>query len=111
MQKPDVDDYIIVEDFLANFLGVPKKKIRIDSDIRFDLGVDGDDADHLIEAFSREFDVDISKFHIEEYFGSEKGINPIAVLLQLIFARKYRPRGKRLMVRDLVHALGAKRLC
>jgi len=36
-----------------------------------DMGLDGDDADEFLQAFAREFSVDMDRFPFQRYFGTE----------------------------------------
>ncbi len=49
------------------------RNFDFDSNTRIekDLGVTGDDAAELIEAFAKEFQVDVSHFKFHDYFGPE----------------------------------------
>ncbi|ELY4524395.1 DUF1493 family protein [Cronobacter turicensis] len=39
-----------------------------ESSIHFDVGLDQDDVEELIEDYSKEFNVDMSNFHLETYY-------------------------------------------
>ncbi|AUB85536.1 DUF1493 family protein [Candidatus Thiodictyon syntrophicum] len=70
-----------VFDFLRNEVGV--RRFASDSDLKKDLGIDGDDAVELLERFSQAFDVDAGDFDCAEYFGPEAGFNPFSWLWRL----------------------------
>jgi acyl carrier protein len=66
-----------VIDFIVSHLSRKREKITLRADLREDLGVDGDDGIEFIEAFSEEFNVDISSVEINKYFGPERGVGPL----------------------------------
>jgi hypothetical protein len=65
------------------------KSASLASTLRDDLRMDGDDAIEFFEEFAAEFDVDLSAFVFDKYFGPEGGFLP-AELLSL--ARKRTPK-------------------
>jgi Protein of unknown function (DUF1493) len=73
--------------------------------------MDGDDAVEFMEAFSEEFDVDISKFEFKRHFGPEAGIG----LLRLVYYLYCRLFGKDfsglipITLRDLLSDAEAKK--
>jgi hypothetical protein len=78
------------------------RTIELEADIRRALGVDGDDAEELLQAFSALFSLDMSAFRFDDHFGPEAGFEPISWLLSIPFGSR-----KRLMplsVRALVDA-------
>jgi hypothetical protein len=48
-----------------------RKHLSGSTDIAKDLGVDGDEATEFMLKFRREFDVDLSNFRFDRYFGGE----------------------------------------
>ncbi len=56
--------------FIADFTGVDEVKVKPETLVNDDLGVDGDDGIELLENFSDRFDVDLSSM-TKNYFGSE----------------------------------------
>ncbi|MBL0335898.1 MAG: DUF1493 family protein [Chitinophagaceae bacterium] len=48
-----------------------KKEIKRETSLEADLKISGDDSEEFLLAFGKEFNVDVSKFHIGEYFGDE----------------------------------------
>ena len=94
--------------FLQDVLEVSAGKVMPWSRIGQDLGVDGEDAEELLSLFSSHFNVDISGFHIGDYFGAEAGINPPLAFMLRIFGNA-RPH-KTLKVSDLVEAVKKGRL-
>ena len=60
-----------VESFVLKFR--PRRKGPLSADTRLldDLGMDADDAVEFMEAFSEEFNVDMSEFEFKRHFGPE----------------------------------------
>jgi acyl carrier protein len=56
---------------VANQTGLPPAKIAPTSRLREDLGVDGDDAEELLEAIRDEFGVDFADFKLARFFACE----------------------------------------
>lgn len=77
-------------------------QIDWDMDLRGDLGIDGDDADELLQRFCVAFEVYAQDFPFSEHFGPEAGFEPITWLLAKLlgWTRKLKP----LTVRALVEA-------
>lgn len=72
------------------------------------MGVAGDDGVELLLKYSKQFNVDISGFNFEDYFGSE-GLNPLDIIklpLYLFGVRKL----KTLTVEDLYKGFLKKKL-
>lgn len=63
------------------------KKIKPESRIAHDMGVDGDDADELINALQKQFDIDMTNFSFDKHFGPE-GFNPISFIYFLFNRNK-----------------------
>ena len=60
-----------VRRLVARETGVRPERIRPESTLFGDLGVDGDDADELFEAFAAEFRVDLGPLQLSRHFGGE----------------------------------------
>jgi hypothetical protein len=102
-----------VVSFVAQERCAPQHRVRMDSTICGELGVDGDDAAELIEEFAKHFSVDLSGYDHKRYFGPE-GFNPFAMLwvllLQLLGRTPEQAAGLcPLTVGDLVAAAAAGR--
>ncbi len=84
----------IVEQTNANL-----EKISLETRLAEDLGIDGDDALEFFENFSQEFQVDLSNFQFDKYFGYEAGFDPLITFLN-------RPKHKleTITTKDLVMA-------
>jgi len=63
----------------------PNEVLRPDIDIRWELGIDGDDAVAFIPAFFEEFQIKEGDFSYTRYFADE-GFNPFSALLTPLFA-------------------------
>ena len=60
-----------IAQFVANQAGVPLDRVRPDTRVETDLGVTGDDAAELLEAYAQEFHVDLSALEFLRHFGPE----------------------------------------
>lgn len=60
-----------VKSFIAEHTCVKITRLCLETTLREDLGIDGDDAVDLLEAFSREFQIDLSDLNFTEYFDAE----------------------------------------
>ena len=97
-----------VIDLVHRSSGTRKAKIHIDSDLGRDLGIDGDDASDLLKAFAQEFQVDLSDFKFDTYFGPEAGGNPFVWLIRWL--TESWPSFRGLTIRDLAVAAQNRRL-
>lgn len=64
---------------LARKTGLSVEDIRPESRLFHDLGLGGDDAAELLDAFERDFTVDMSEFDFSTYFPSEPNLFSIFV--------------------------------
>ena len=97
-----------VRAFLANELAVAPETINLTSRLRQDLHVNGVDAGDIVEAFSLTFDIDISGFRVNDYFGPGPERSPFLSGILWIFGNG-RPL-KTLTVADLVRAFESGKL-
>jgi acyl carrier protein len=67
----DPDTVARVFTFVAEETATPPEKISLETSLRKDIGVDGDDAEELMERFSKTFQVDMKEFQIDRYFYPE----------------------------------------
>jgi hypothetical protein len=76
---------MITEQEIIQFLVEKRKadpaKISLLSELLDDLGIDGWDADLLMEAFSKRFAVDMANYDGSKYFGPEAGWNPLFLVI------------------------------
>ncbi len=86
-----------VKDFVAKHAGAGAEMLQLQTTLFGDLGVDGDDGPRLIEAFAKEFDVDISGFNPSDHFGPEAGPFPLCFVIQLF---------RRLVLNEDAHLVG-----
>lgn len=84
--------------FLSNSVGVAPQKITIDTSLRDDLGVDGEDAEELMINYSNEFHVDLSNFVFKRHFSSEFQESFFDLFSALFCRSNFEP----ILVRDLI---------
>lgn len=60
-----------IRTFIVKETGVKPSKITLDAELEDDLGISGDDTVDLLTAFSKEFNVDISRFRARDYIRPE----------------------------------------
>jgi hypothetical protein len=80
----DAELFDRVADFVARELGVRRERIRPETLVEDELGCTGDDAGDLMEAFAREFGVDLAGFQFDRHFGPENGATPWSLLRGLV---------------------------
>lgn len=93
----------IVEQTSANL-----EKICWETRLGEDLGIDGDDASEFFENFSKEFEVDLSNFQFDKYFGSEAGFDLLLAMWQIFFDEP-KQKLETITVKDLITAAIAKK--
>lgn len=96
-----------VIELVVRLTGANVSQVFVETSLREDLGVDGDDAIELIQQFAIIFGVDISMFRYAEYFGSEAPMS-ISTIWNALF--KKGSRFRKLTVGDLVDAALSGRL-
>lgn len=110
--------YWRIIDFLEQALGVDRCALHGGTRLGQDLGVDGDDAEELMQAFAAQFNVDLDGFNFGRHFGSEAPTNPLVLLgllLRGIFSKLPFPQTKQptslmpITINDLVRAAEAGR--
>jgi hypothetical protein len=87
--------------------GISAEKMRKDPQLRLNASIDGDDAVDLLEAFAKEFEVNMQGFVYERYFGSEGIRDPISTLFGWI-RQLWRPASQLLTARALVDSAVAR---
>lgn len=85
-----------------------KKELSYETSLERNLRITGDDADEFLIAFGKEFNVDVSKFPIGDYFGDEG--DPILPALIRMFTGKKKRKTKELTIGHLEKAVLAGRL-
>lgn len=68
------------------YVGGDKNKFSGNLSVNFDLGLDGDDADEFLKAYSKKFQVDLSNFNFTKYFQPE-GISFFQGLYSWLFLK------------------------
>jgi acyl carrier protein len=94
--------------FVSKQLAVRRDRISMATTIFGDLHTDGDDGVELLEAFGKEFSVDMSGCDPSRYFGPE-GCVPWAPIYWIVLALRKgsaeeRARLQSISIADLVHA-------
>ena len=70
---PDDHTMYLLMQLLHEELGLPERKtIGLTTSINFDLGCNGDDARHLMEALEEQFGVDFEDYDAYRYFQPEE---------------------------------------
>jgi acyl carrier protein len=87
-----------IADILEHIHAVRAARIRPETFINKDLGVDGDDAVDLLREIQKRFQIDLNDFQVDRYFGPESW--DLAGLLRKIF-RGEKLRLEPLSVREL----------
>lgn len=95
-----------VIEFLCKQLGEKPETILLGTDLFRDLGVDGADAEEVIDGIAHEFGVDFSRLEWGRHFGPERGCNPFALLLPSWW--RWQRERIPVTVRDLARAVVAK---
>ena len=61
--------------FVADITGTKVEKLQLGNRLGHDLGVDGEDAVEMLTKFGHIFEVDMSRFEFDKYFGPEAGFS------------------------------------
>lgn len=71
--------------FVAEEAGYPLRKIKAETTLLGDIGIDGDDADEFFEAYAKRFHVDLTGIDLSHHFQSEVELlaGPVGCLLAL----------------------------
>jgi acyl carrier protein len=118
MTDTEINKQII--QFIAHQISEKPEKIFLETRINIDLGVDGDDAVELLDEFSTLFNVDLSHFQHDKYFGPEAGGGDLIGLILWtlywtyckVFGKIYNPSYSvaPITIQDLVKAVETGRL-
>ena len=73
-----------VKSFVAEYWREPKDRLRAETSVNDDLGMDGDDGSEFMQAFGERFAVDLTDFPHDKYFGPEAGANPLSLAAGVI---------------------------
>jgi acyl carrier protein len=111
MSKEFIQDPIFerLRNFICEELSVKRERLTPSTRIEDDLGCTGDDAVELMQAFGKQFNVDLRALNIEEYFDAE-GFDPIGCLLSLFRKRRIARRSP-LTLKDMVNAARVGKWC
>jgi acyl carrier protein len=104
----DTEIFEKIKKFTVTQTGVREGKITEDAELENDLGISGDDAVEYLIAFSKEFNVDISKFMAADYISPE-GDSILPAIIR-VFTGKKHPKQKELKIHHLEKAIIAGRL-
>lgn len=85
-----------------------RRVIKRETSLEGDLKITGDDADEFLIAFGKEFNVDVNKFPIGDYFGDEG--DPLLPAIIRLFKGNDKREKKTLTVGHLEKAIIAGRL-
>lgn len=85
-QEIDQDIYDCVVAIVKESGGI--KNVQILSRVTHDFGIAGIDAEDLMAALEKKFDIDMANFSLDRHFGPEEPFNPFAWLYWLIFERE-----------------------
>jgi acyl carrier protein len=78
----DIDE---LRSIISEETGNPLNKIKPDSKLVSELGIDGDDGYELMELLANKYNVDLSNIDFYQYFGDES-ISPIYLIMSSILA-------------------------
>jgi len=77
--------------FVAAHLAAEATRLRADTSLFHDLGVDGTDGWDFLDAYAQRFGVDMSSLNVDLHFGPEAAFNPVAYLyFQILKPEKLR---------------------
>jgi len=97
-----------LKSFLVKQAGVEDHEVILEAKIENDLGVTGDDALDLLLAYSKAFNVDVTRFMAADYFDGEG--DPILPAIIRMFTGKRKVKNKVLTVADLGKGILAGKL-
>lgn len=66
-----------IREIISLHAGVEQSSIKLESDLRSDLGISGDDGDELFEDLNEVFNVDWSELDLGVHFGNEGSGPPL----------------------------------
>ena len=97
-----IKDFTIRESFIKNVV------LTRETQIEQELGISGHDAVEFILAFSKEFNVDVSRFMAGDYFDDEGG--QLMSQIKKIFSKNKTSKKKQITLGDLERAVTAGKL-
>jgi Protein of unknown function (DUF1493) len=97
-----------LRDFVASELRLDATKLKETDRLQHDFGLDGRDAAQFLERFAARFEVDMTAFQFEDYFGKESaGCIPLWLVWMVI--PPLRPKVKPITLSDLQRSVKAKK--
>lgn len=69
-----------VRALVAEYWNEPESRLFAETSVNCDLGMDGDDGVEFMDAFSVRFNVDLTEFPHDKYFGPEASATPISFI-------------------------------
>jgi len=97
-----------VTEFIAKFAYTPLERLSASTTLFGDLGIDGDDADELLAAFGKHFDVEMSSLDVARHFGPENTWPWTVICWFMLWSRSGTPEQKArlspITIADLVRA-------
>jgi acyl carrier protein len=97
-----------IKEFSVKQQGINESDVTQNASLQNDLGIYGDDAIDFLVAFSKKFNVDISKFMAADYFNPE-GVDVVGTIVRLFTGKKKKEK-KELTMRHLEKAVRAGKL-
>lgn len=87
-KEMDTDLFLQIRRYVASKAAVKLERVQENTRILHDLGLFGEDAEELMEDFSKIFEVDVSGFDSEKCFGSEMEYNYGWVIYQFLSGKR-----------------------
>lgn len=87
MDNKEIQSEVI--EFVAEFRNRPVEKIKLETSILEDLGIDGDIADDLFVEYAEKFKVNMTEFDFKKHFGPESSIFAPFTMVLAIFYKIY----------------------
>ena len=102
------DIFESIREFTVKQQGVNERDVTQNASLENDLEIYGDDAIDFLVAFSKKFNVDISKFKAADYFSPE-GVDVVGIIVRLFTGKKKKEK-KELTIGHLEKAVIAGKL-
>lgn len=98
-----------LEAFIRKETGIsPKKAVNADTDVVYDLGQEGDEADEFMQKFFREFGISTGDYDFHRYFLMEGEGMLYHLVKQYLFRKPHTLKRRKLTVGMLFKALEDK---
>jgi Protein of unknown function (DUF1493) len=96
-----------VKAFVATQICIDIGKLCLQTRLREDLALYGDDAEEFFIKFSHEFQVELLEFNFDEYFPPEPTLlDPFIFILRLLRKKRY----KSILIKDLIAVAETRRI-